>query len=198
MTSTKHWLVAGITLGLALAAGCDGQLGGVVTGNAEVGDDATTVDANTDVQVLVDTGSELAQPDVHPGDLWNEEADSTDSGADADLPPPDCIPTREFWEANIWEPFMSNKCVNCHGGDGLASATEFILTKGDAPEDLNFNYAGSRKAATLTNGGKRLLLEKPTALLPHGGGKQIAFNSPEHLALIEFVNRVLTPVSCDP
>lgn len=79
-----------------------------------------------------------------------------------------------------------SSCGACHVPGGQATATRFRLTSADA-------LATARSVAPLVDAadpGASRLLEKATAILPHGGGQQIVPGSPQEEALRHWADLV--------
>jgi hypothetical protein len=79
-----------------------------------------------------------------------------------------------------------SSCTACHVSGGQAQATRFRVTPGDP-------LATARAVASLVdsaNPAASRILEKPTAVLPHGGGQQIVPGSPPELTLRQWVDLV--------
>lgn len=154
----------------------------------------TTSDSGTDT-ALPDVPSDVADdttlPDVADGqDVAVDDGGSDDGGTV-------CVPTRVYWETEVWDKFMGTQCAGCHYSGGFAAGSSFVLDVTGDPGSLDANYSTTVTVAMLTSGAKRLLSEKPINGVPHGGGPQLTAGSAEHMALVEFVDRVLNPVACD-
>jgi len=133
-------------------------------------------------------------PDVPPGFVPNDGGGVADAGVDAGGT---CVPTRQFWETEVWDGFMSSSCVLCHTSAGVAAGSRLVLDDSGAPGALDSNFDVASQLAGIDEGAGILLVVKPTGAVPHGGGPQITVGSPQHDALLAFVDRVANPVTCD-
>ena len=77
-------------------------------------------------------------------------------------------------------------CSHCHGAGGIAQATSFRIT----PADATATQASTNIQVDVANPSASRLLEKPLALIPHGGGQQIAPGSPEAQVLANWASIV--------
>ncbi|MCS6912092.1 MAG: hypothetical protein RMK29_07080 [Myxococcales bacterium] len=107
-----------------------------------------------------------------------------------------CQTTSEFFAQTVW-PRVIVRCTACHVPGGPAAGTRLLLRPADAPAALERAREALFEARTLTEGGRPLLLLKPTGALPHGGGQVIQPGSPEEALLAELLERYQQPVRCD-
>jgi hypothetical protein len=43
------------------------------------------------------------------------------------FPEASCVPTKQFFTDEVWNPFMSTSCFVCHNAQGIASTSELVL-----------------------------------------------------------------------
>lgn len=109
-----------------------------------------------------------------------------------------CVPTTEFFRAEVWKPTLAAKCLACHTSAGAAKHTKFLLQPEQVPGYLDANLKVIEDLARYEVDGEKLLLIKPTQRgVTHGGGDQLAAGSPEYDALVELLERLDNPVSCE-
>ncbi len=77
-------------------------------------------------------------------------------------------------------------CSHCHAAGGIAQATSFRVT----PADPAATQASTNLQVDVANPSASRLLEKPLALIPHGGGQQIAAGSTEEQVLAHWADIV--------
>ena len=108
------------------------------------------------------------------------------------MPPPACD-ARTYFEKNAW-PEVFSVCAACHVPQGLSGGTRFVLRPPSNPDALVQNFTVVATAArALTQGGNPLLVQKPTGVLPHGGGVVIMPGSPKEMILKQMVQTLLDP-----
>jgi hypothetical protein len=98
-----------------------------------------------------------------------------------------------FFDGEVMGLVLQPVCAACHVPGGVAQATTFRVTLGDA-------LATQRSIALhidTANPAASAILQKPLALVSHGGGQQISPDSDRHLALAEWVDRVASGSHCD-
>ncbi len=82
-------------------------------------------------------------------------------------------------------------CRACHNADGVASATRLHFPEADADADKIAAFGNSLVVLIdRQNLDKSLLLQKPTARIPHTGGERIKQNSPEEAVLKAWIVRL--------
>jgi len=77
-------------------------------------------------------------------------------------------------------------CSHCHAAGGIAQATSFRVT----PTDATATQVSTNMQVDVANPGASRLLEKPLAMMPHGGGQQIAPGSAEEQVLAHWADVV--------
>ncbi len=114
-------------------------------------------------------------------------------------PPPsqDCVPTKQFFTDEVWNPFLSTTCFACHNGQGIASTSELVLQSPNQAGFLDANLAIVANIAQFERNGTSILLLKPSAQIDHGGGQVITESSKEYKALAELVRQLRDPVVCE-
>jgi hypothetical protein len=117
----------------------------------------------------------------------------------APAPPPaqDCVPTKQFFTDDVWNPFMSTTCFACHNAQGIASTSELVLQSPNQAGFLDANLAIVENIAQFERNGTSILLLKPTAEIDHGGGEVITRDSDEYKKLAELVAQLKNPVICE-
>jgi hypothetical protein len=97
----------------------------------------------------------------------------------------DCVPDDRFWADSV-APLLQAECAACHGPDGVAGFTSFVL-----------DGAGDRATVEgVVAADGDLLLDKPTNRRPHAGGRRFDALDPRYAVLHEFVARVQAPGAC--
>jgi hypothetical protein len=82
-------------------------------------------------------------------------------------------------------------CRACHNADGVASATRLHFPEADADADKIAAFGNSLVVLVdRQNLDKSLLLQKPTARIPHTGGERIKQNSPEEAVLKAWIAKL--------
>jgi hypothetical protein len=82
-------------------------------------------------------------------------------------------------------------CRACHNADGVASATRLHFPEADADADKIAALGNSLVVLVdRQNLDKSLLLQKPTARIPHTGGERIQPNSPEEAVLRAWIAKL--------
>jgi len=121
---------------------------------------------------------------------------SADSGAvDAAM----CVPTVDYFEQEVWTPFMSITCMACHVEGGIGARSSFLdLVEVNSAADLETNLAIVRQVASRKVEGTSVLLLKPIGGDGHSGGPIISEDSADYAALAELVARFDDPPVCDP
>ncbi|HSO00244.1 MAG TPA: hypothetical protein VLS89_18255, partial [Candidatus Nanopelagicales bacterium] len=51
-----------------------------------------------------------------------------------------CSDDLAYFEANVWEPILSKKCVICHSEGGLAQNTRLVLQQGSDAASVEANF----------------------------------------------------------
>lgn len=110
-----------------------------------------------------------------------------------------CVPTTEFFRAEVWKPTLAAKCLACHTSAGAAKHTKFILQPEEVSGYLDANLKVMQDLARYEVDGAKLLLIKPTQSggITHGGGEQLKTGTPEYDALVELLDRFDNPVDCE-
>ncbi|HEY1101487.1 MAG TPA: hypothetical protein VGF99_21285, partial [Myxococcota bacterium] len=130
----------------------------------------------------------LAACGEQPGPVDQPEGPGTDGA---------CVPTRQYFNDEVWNPFMSSTCFACHNAQGIASSSDLVLQSPNQPGFLDANLATVSNVAAFERDGLSVLLLKPSAQIDHGGGHVIEIDGPEYKALQELVRQVKNPVVCD-
>jgi hypothetical protein len=102
----------------------------------------------------------------------------------------DCSRVPAYFANKVWGPVLSQRCIQCHNTDGQARSTRFVLTTGDSAEVIERNLSVFSSVARMKQDGTSLVLLKPTAKVPHGGGVQLSEDSDEYRNLLGFVSQV--------
>ncbi len=108
-----------------------------------------------------------------------------------------CVPTKQYFNDEVWNPFMSSTCFACHNAQGIASGTDLVLQSPNQPGFLDANLATVANVAAFERDGLSVLLLKPSAQIDHGGGHVIEQDGPEYAALTELVRQLKNPVVCE-
>ncbi len=91
-----------------------------------------------------------------------------------------------FFTSQVMDQVLLSTCVACHVPGGQAEAARLHVMRGDP-------LATARSVALLidaANPGASLLLQKPLALVPHGGGQQITPGGTQEQILRQWVDLV--------
>jgi len=99
-----------------------------------------------------------------------------------------CPDTQSFFASEVWQGPLSTRCIGCHVAGGPAGGTRMVLSKN--PADAQKNYETVAKIASLADAGGELLVAKPTAKVPHGGGAVLQEGSDGALVLAAFTDKV--------
>ncbi len=108
-----------------------------------------------------------------------------------------CVPTKQYFNDEVWNPFMSSSCFACHNGQGAAASSDLVLQGANQPGFLEHNIAVLTNVAAFERDGTSILLLKPTAQIDHEGGAVIDVNSDAYKALAELVVQLKNPVACE-
>jgi hypothetical protein len=111
---------------------------------------------------------------------------------------PDCTPVRDTFLDEAWAPVLGRTCVRCHapGGQAQENGASFVLLPAGYPGFVETNIAMVREMSRLSYDGQPVILMKPTARMPHGGGEVFAADSAEYAALERFVRRLQEEETC--
>lgn len=182
-----HLAGRGIAALLAVACSADGTSSIAVDGPDAASDATTTQDDAMPAPDATEADTiAIDVPDVNTPD----EPDTSE--------PPPCVPTESFFVQNIWAPVMSTTCIACHSSSGAAKASRMVLRSESWPGWLDFNLGVLREISNYDYGGLPLLLAKPSAQAPHGGGEIVPVGTPLYADLEELVTRLKDPVTCQP
>ena len=135
-----------------------------------------------------------ARDDAAEADDDDDESEGT--GAPELGAPVACVDIDDYFLEQVWTPLLKQKCFACHNPAGAAKASDLVLQGTDYPGYLQVNRQTVENLARLEIDGTSLLLLKPSALVEHEGGAQIASEGPEWDALAELVERSKAPVHC--
>ncbi len=117
--------------------------------------------------------------------------DGTSTGDEA------CVPDREFFELEVYEPILKEKCLACHNPLGAAAETSFVMRSSDTSADyIDQNFGVFASVAKLQYDGVPWVLLKPTEGIEHVGGTKIDADGDEYAVLEEMVHRVENPSDC--
>ena len=144
------------------------------------------------------------EPDAAIADAAPPEPDA--AIADAAPPTPDasaCVTDRDFVR-NTLGPLVdapnpaAPACALCHTQGGIAGGTRLVLERFGSPDADARNFEVLRALVQDTPDGARLLIEKPTAAVPHGGGRRFAPESASAAVFREVIARLASPAdACD-
>lgn len=123
-------------------------------------------------------------------------APDTDRPDDDEPGEPACVTDDAFFADTI-EPILQSDCAACHRPDGAAALTRLHVVPASEADHTVRNQAAVAELIDTTWEGHPLLLAKPGALTPHGGGERLIG---ERRALFEeLVHRHHAPGACaDP
>lgn len=119
-------------------------------------------------------------------------------GGQADASLSDCQSKRSYFAQEVWAPVLDSRCLSCHAPDGVATEKNAALQllPAEYPGFLDANIENLTMVAKLEYDGRPLLLRKPLGELDHGGGALFNEDSPEFLALADFVTRLANDDFC--
>ncbi len=93
--------------------------------------------------------------------------------------------------SGLYQVMQNAGCPLCHNPNGVASATRIHFPEADAsPEKIEAFGRSLVVVVDRNNPEASLLLNKPTARIPHTGGERIKPGSPEEAVLKAWVNRL--------
>ncbi len=138
-------------------------------------------------------------PDT-PTTSGSESGEPTTTGDSSTGDPADCYSTRDFFADKVWAPLMSSNCAMCHEPTGVAAekGAKFRLLTPVYPGFIEANIENIKSLAGYEYEGTPLLLAKPTGLVDHGGGVQLAEGTQVYDDLAELIAQLGAPVECAP
>jgi hypothetical protein len=98
-----------------------------------------------------------------------------------------------FFDGQVMGLVLKPVCANCHVPGGVAATAAFRVTITDP---LATQHSVARQI-NLSDPDASPILQKPLALVAHGGGQQLSPGSPNHQILADWVNRVATNTHCE-
>jgi hypothetical protein len=124
------------------------------------------------------------------------DGEGTTSGATGDVEAdeggvtaPTCEAEEDFYGRGWPEVFAA--CATCHVAGGVSGGTRFVLQPATVPDAVHYNFGEVARASRgLLEGGRPLLLLKPTNEIGHGGGQVVEPGSARHAILEETVARL--------
>jgi hypothetical protein len=137
-----------------------------------------------------------AAPDLSPPPPPADAAPDLSMPVDAALPG-DCTTDQEFL-IERFAPLVDTQdarrpaCMLCHTANGPGGGTRLVFEPFAAPEAAARNYA-MLEALVAAPGGARLLIEKPTATVPHGGGRRFPPDGATADVFREMIERLTSP-----
>jgi len=117
-----------------------------------------------------------------------------DTPDDPEDPGTVCVTDDRFFTESI-EPVLLTDCAACHHPEGQAQLTRLLVTPESDPDHTEKNRALTELLLTERWEGEPLLLAKPSAATPHGGGRRLAGD--RLAAFQEWSNRVHAPGACE-
>ena len=102
-------------------------------------------------------------------------------------PESSCAPDVASFEAEVWTPVLSSRCVSCHSASGIAAGSSFVLST--ASGAMADNLEASIAMVTATESGEPLLIRRAVGT-NHPGGATVTAGSAQHTALVDFAARV--------
>lgn len=109
----------------------------------------------------------------------------------------DCVSDLAYFQREVSGPIAEKKCFACHNAQGSARNSKFVLAPPGQTDYLRLNFEKLKDLASYEKDGVSILLLKPTAEVPHGGGEQIARGSDDFAALEGLIARFKQPVTCN-
>lgn len=99
----------------------------------------------------------------------------------------------EFFQANVEQPVINNRCINCHVQGGAASFTALVYERQSSTSTANNIQEISSYIQARSNGVTTILSRAQG--IGHGGGVQLANGSTEFNALSEFLTLLSSSIS---
>ncbi len=136
------------------------------------------------------------EPEPQPGPDMPAPEPEPEPEPEAPGPEPDaCVDDADFFAASV-QPILAGDCIMCHREGGAGALTRFVMRPFD---EADAEAANQRLLAGLVveeDGFAGLLLDKPTNVVSHGGGRRFEVNDPRADVLRAFVRRSLDPEDC--
>lgn len=112
------------------------------------------------------------------------------NAAEPDRAEPACSAVDRYFAEEVWAKVGERTCLKCHGAEGDAADSEFVLQDSSSNgRGLSNNCAVFVRIAKAEQNGKSLLLEKVSGRLDHGGGEVLKPDSTAYRILERFVRR---------
>ena len=106
-----------------------------------------------------------------------------------------CVTTVDFYKKSV-EPMFSAKCSSCHlGPNGIGYTGSELKFESDLSGEMT--RTSVKAVAAKMEGGKSLLLLKPSGQTAHTGGALTPKDGADYKALEELIDRINTPKECD-
>lgn len=93
-----------------------------------------------------------------------------------------------FFESNVADAVIQNRCVACHFAGGAATATPLLYRTSNRANYVSFNYDVIANYVLGGQGSASLMLSKSTGGSGHGGGAPLTQGSDLYIALETFLN----------
>lgn len=112
--------------------------------------------------------------------------------------PEPCEAELTAFEADVWRPILSTKCLSCHQAEGPAKDSRLVLLPNGAPDARAHNFEAAGRAAATLQDGLPLLQARPSGRHPEGhpGGLLFDPGSEDDAALAAFATYATT-AACD-
>ncbi|HEY4117128.1 MAG TPA: hypothetical protein VGM56_04710 [Byssovorax sp.] len=126
------------------------------------------------------------------GGLGGCSSGTDTASTDGDANGAQCQTTKDFFETEVWSPFMGQVCYDCHGPGGKAQQqnAKFLLQPAASPDFIDQNLANIKTVISYEFNGVPEILVKPVGGANHGGGAVISADGPEIQALTQLVQKI--------
>ncbi len=140
--------------------------------------------------------ADAAPPDAAPApdEGARDAGPEPDPDPDPDPDPGACVTDAEHFAAEV-VPVITD-CAACHTDGGPASVTRYVLVPFADDAAITANHQRLVAALETHPDLGALLVDKPTNVVGHGGGRRFDVGSPQARALAQFVERTRDPADC--
>ncbi len=125
---------------------------------------------------------------------------SNGDGAGASGADDACDEALTDFNADVWAPVLSQRCLACHNPSGLARDSGFVLLGDSYPGYLAHNHDAFVAMAGVTLADLPAVLAKPSGAVAHSGGEQLEEGSAEYEAVAAFAAHAASgeaPAGCE-
>jgi mono/diheme cytochrome c family protein len=198
MNHTRRLRIATAPVSASMLAALSLTLAGCYEGGGGGGDEDSATTTSDDPTAPSGTSS-TSSGSTSVGSESDSDTDDSDTDTDTDTgEPEDCYSTRQFFAEEIWAPYMSQSCIQCHDPTGIAAEknAKFLLLPPVYPGFMEANLENIKSFAGYAYEDVPLLLAKPMFLTQHDGGKLFDEGDEIYLAFDELLTQLQDPVEC--